>query len=34
VRVLSESEFSREAGLPDLQDQRTQHYGQRDVLAI
>jgi tetratricopeptide (TPR) repeat protein len=34
IRVISEAEFCRTAGLPDLQDQRPQLYGQRDVLAM
>jgi tetratricopeptide (TPR) repeat protein len=34
VRVITEREFCRMAGLPDLQDQRPQLYGQKDVLAM
>jgi tetratricopeptide (TPR) repeat protein len=34
VRVLTEREFCRVAGLPDRQDQRPQLYGQKDVLAM
>jgi len=34
VRVITETEFCRLAGLPDLQDQRPQLYGQKDVLAM
>ena len=34
VRVMTEREFCRTAGLPDLQDQRPQLYGQKDVLAM
>jgi tetratricopeptide (TPR) repeat protein len=34
VRVIGEREFCRLAGLPDLQDGRAQHYGQKDVLAM
>jgi tetratricopeptide (TPR) repeat protein len=34
IRVITEAEFCRTAGLPDLQDQRAQLYGQKDVLAM
>jgi tetratricopeptide (TPR) repeat protein len=34
IRVITEAEFCRTAGLPDLQDQRPQLYGQKDVLAM
>lgn len=34
VRVITEREFCVMAGLPDLQDQRPQLYGQKDVLAM
>jgi len=34
IRVITETEFCRTAGLPDLQDQRPQLYGQKDVLAM
>lgn len=34
VRVITEREFCRLAGLPDLQAQRPQLYGQKDVLAM
>ena len=34
IRVITEAEFCRTAGLPDLQDQRSQLYGQKDVLAM
>jgi tetratricopeptide (TPR) repeat protein len=34
VRIISEREFCRLAGLPDLLDQRPQLYGQRDVLTM
>ena len=34
IRVLTESEFCRLAGQPDLEERRTQHYGQRDVLTM
>jgi tetratricopeptide (TPR) repeat protein len=34
VRVITETEFCRLARLPDLQDQRPQLYGQKDVLAM
>jgi tetratricopeptide (TPR) repeat protein len=33
VRVITEREFCGMAGIPDLQDQRPQLYGQKDVLA-
>lgn len=34
VRVIPEREFCRLVGFPDLQDQRSQLYGQKDVLAM
>jgi tetratricopeptide (TPR) repeat protein len=34
IRVLTEDEFCRRAGLPSVADLRTQHYGQRDILAM
>jgi tetratricopeptide (TPR) repeat protein len=34
VRVLGERAFCRHVGLPDVQDLRAQHYGQKDVLAM
>jgi tetratricopeptide (TPR) repeat protein len=34
IRVLSEDEFCRLAGQPAVAERRTQHYGQRDVLAM
>jgi tetratricopeptide (TPR) repeat protein len=34
IRVLTEDEFCRRAGLPAVADLRTQHYGQRDILAM
>lgn len=34
VRVIGEREFCRHVGLPDVQDLRAQHYGQKDVLAM
>ena len=34
IRVITEAEFCRTAGLPDLQDQRAQLYGQKDVLVM
>jgi tetratricopeptide (TPR) repeat protein len=34
IRVMSEADFCQRAGLPDLQDRRTQHFGQKDVLAM
>ena len=34
VRVISEGEFCRTVGLPDVQDLRAQHYAQRDVLVM
>jgi tetratricopeptide (TPR) repeat protein len=34
VRVLSEDEFCRLAGQPAVAERRTQHYGQRDILAM
>ena len=33
VRVITEREFCRLAGLPDVLDQRPQLYGQKDVLG-
>ncbi|MEO8679194.1 MAG: tetratricopeptide repeat protein [Vicinamibacterales bacterium] len=34
IRVLSEDEFCRLAGQPAVAERRTQHYGQRDILAM
>ncbi|MEZ5286797.1 MAG: tetratricopeptide repeat protein [Vicinamibacterales bacterium] len=34
IRLVTEADFCRLVGLPDLQDLRTQHYGQRDILAM
>jgi tetratricopeptide (TPR) repeat protein len=34
IRALSEDEFCRLIGLPAIADLRTQHYGQKDVLAM
>src|SRR5262245_32643837 len=34
IRVLSEDEFLRHAGLPTVDELRTQHYGQKDILAM
>ena len=34
IRVLSEDEFCRTAGLPGIAELRTQHYGQKDILAM
>ena len=34
IRVLSEDEFCRLAGQPAVAERRTQHYGQKDVLAM
>jgi hypothetical protein len=34
IRVMSEDEFCRTAGLPSVADRREQHYGLRDVLAM
>ena len=34
IRVLSEDEFCRLAGQPSVAERRTQHYGQKDVLAM
>jgi tetratricopeptide (TPR) repeat protein len=34
IRVLSEDEFLRSIGQPSVDELRTQHYGQRDVLAM
>ena len=34
IRVLSEDEFCRLAGQPPVAERRTQHYGQRDILAM
>jgi hypothetical protein len=34
IRVITEREFCRSAGLPDLQAQRPQLYGQKDVLTM
>ena len=34
IRVFSEDEFCRFAGLPSVAERRTQHYGVRDILAM
>ncbi len=34
IRVLSEDEFCRLSGQPAVAERRTQHYGQRDILAM
>src|SRR5262245_38781780 len=34
IRVLSEDEFCRLAGQPAVAERRTQHYAQRDILAM
>jgi tetratricopeptide (TPR) repeat protein len=34
IRLVSEDEFCRLAGLPSLAERRAQHYGLRDVLAM
>ena len=34
IRVITETEFCRTTGLPDLLDRRPQLYGQKDVLAM
>src|SRR6187402_77000 len=34
IRVLSEDELCRMAGQPAMAERRTQHYGQKDVLAM
>lgn len=34
IRVLSEDEFCRAAGLPAVDERRTQYYGQKDILAM
>jgi tetratricopeptide (TPR) repeat protein len=34
IRVLSEDEFLRQAGLPTVDELRTQHYGQKDILTM
>ena len=34
IRVLSEDEFCRLTGQPAIAERRTQHYGQRDILAM
>ncbi len=34
IRVLSEDEFCRLAGQPTVAERRTQHYGQKDILAM
>lgn len=34
VRIISEDDFCRLAGLPPIDDLRRQHYGQRDILAM
>jgi tetratricopeptide (TPR) repeat protein len=34
IRIISEDEFCRSAGLPPVAERREQHYGQRDVLTM
>jgi tetratricopeptide (TPR) repeat protein len=34
IRVISEDDFCKTAGLPSVAELREQHYGQRDVLAM
>ncbi len=34
IRILSEDEFCRLTGQPAVAERRTQHYGQRDILAM
>lgn len=34
IKVLSEDEFCRLTGQPAIAERRTQHYGQRDILAM
>ena len=34
IRIISEDEFCRSAGLPSVAERRQQHYGQRDVLTM
>jgi len=34
IRVLSEDEFCRLTGQPAVAERRTQHYGQKDILAM
>ncbi len=34
IRILSEDEFCRLAGQPGIAERRTQHYGQKDILAM
>jgi tetratricopeptide (TPR) repeat protein len=34
IRLVSEDEFCRMAGLPPVAELRKQHYGQRDILAM
>jgi tetratricopeptide (TPR) repeat protein len=34
IRVLSEDEFCRQLGLPAIDVLRSQHYGQKDILAM
>lgn len=34
IRVQSEDEFCRQAGQPAVAERRTQHYGQKDILAM
>jgi tetratricopeptide (TPR) repeat protein len=34
IRIITEAEFCRATGLPDLLDRRPQLYGQKDVLAM
>lgn len=34
IRVISEDDFCRTAGLPPVAERREQHYGQRDILAM
>lgn len=34
IRIVSEDEFCRATGMPGVAELRTQHYGQRDILAM
>jgi tetratricopeptide (TPR) repeat protein len=34
IRIITEDEFCRSAGLPSVAELREKHYGQRDVLAM
>lgn len=34
IRIISEDEFCRSAGLPSVAELREKHYGQRDILAM